>query len=129
MTARTAGQSGAEAEASGTIAINATWSEDIYFRTPDGAAMDLTGLEFEFQFRTSPNADSAVKTLSTSGGELTIETDDGAVDSILRISVDPGAFASYPGDLVADLVAIDGDENVTLYAHGVISFTNNPVSV
>jgi hypothetical protein len=129
MTARTAGQSGAEAELSGTIAINATWSEDIYFRTPDGAAMDLTGLDFELQFRTSPDTDTTVKTLSITGGELSIETDDGAVDSILRISVTAGAFASYPGDLVTDIVAIDGSGAVTLYAHGIVSFVNNPSPV
>lgn len=129
MTARTVGQSGAECEVSGTVAIHATWSEDIYFFTPGGAAMDISEMEFELQFRDSLISDSAVITLSTIGGELTIETDEGSIASILRISADPGTFSSYPGDLVTDLVAIDSDDNVTLYAHGVVTFTNNPVAV
>ncbi len=126
--ARTPGASGAESEFSGTIAVNVTWSEDIYFFDPDGTAMDLTGLDFEFQFRCSADQDSADVTLSITDGTLSIEDDEGSVASILRIAAPAGTFASYPGDLVADLVAKDASDNVFLYGHGVVSFRNNPVT-
>ncbi len=125
--ARTSGQSGAECEVSGTIAINSTWTEDIYFFDPsDGSAMDLTGLEFEFQFRRTPTSTSPDVTLSTADTTLSIETDSGSVDSILRISADAGTFLSYEGDMIADLVAKDGNDNLFLYAHGIVSFRLNP---
>ena len=90
--------------------------------------MDLTGLSFQFQFRCNPSNVSADITLSTSNGTLSIEEDSGSVDSILRIAAPRGTFTNYPGEMVADLIATDTDNQVTLYAHGVITFTNNPVS-
>jgi hypothetical protein len=127
--ARSYGESGAESVVSGTISIYAKWSEDIYFRDPDGAAMDLTGLAFYFQFRSDASSTSADVTLSTTAGTLSIEADSGAVDSILRISVDGSVFSSYEGDMAADLVAVDGSGDEVHYAHGVVSFRNNPVAI
>ena len=121
------GQSGAETEISGTIAINATWTEDIYFFDPsDGSAMDLTGLDFEFQFRRDPNQTSADVTLSITDGTLSIEDDDGSVASILRVNVPAATFLNYDGDMIADLIAQDQSDNVFLYGHGVVSFRLNP---
>ncbi len=130
MITRGAGESGAESEISGTIAINATWSEDIYFFDADtGAAMDISNLDFEFQFRSSQADTGAAVTLSITAGTLSLEVDSGSVTSILRITVDPGTFTAYAGDMIADLVAIDATDNVTLYGHGIVTFTNNPVAV
>ena|ERR1051325_2892227 len=126
---RGAGQSGAECDLSGVIAINASWNEDIYFFDADGAAVDISDLDWSFQFRTSPDATSADVTLSTVAGTLTVEDDNGSVSSILRISADPGTFTNYEGDMIADLIAVDADDVVTLYAHGVVTFANNPVAV
>lgn len=126
---RSNGASGAETEISGTIAANATWSEDIYFFDQDGAAIDLTDLDFYLQFRCDPGATSADVTLSTTGGELSIEDDDGSVASILRISADAGTFSNYEGDMIVDLVAVDPSDNVTLYGHGIVSIRNNPVAI
>lgn len=129
MISRSLGESGAEATVSGTVSIFAKWSEDIYFRDPDGAAMDLTGLAFYFQFRCNAEATSADVTLSTAAGTLSIVADSGAVTSILRISADSSTFSSYEGDMIADLVAVDGSGDETHYAHGVVSFRNNPVAI
>lgn len=127
--ARSKGPSGAESEVSGAIAIYADWNEDIYFRDPStGTAMDLTGLSFQFQFRCNPNSVSADVTLSTSNGMLSIQEDSGSVDSILRIAAPRGTFSAYQGDMIADLIATDVSNQVTLYAHGIVTFTNNPVS-
>jgi len=119
--ARSFGESGAESVISGTVSMFAKWSEDIYFRDPDGAAMDLTGLAFYFQFRCNAEATSADVTLSTAAGTLSIVADTGAVNSILRISADSGTFSSYEGDMIADLVAVDGSGDEVHYAHGVVS--------
>lgn len=129
MIARGAGQSGAESEISGAIPIFAHWSEDIYFFDPsDGGAMDLTGLEFYFQFRSSADQTNADVTLSTDS-ELSLELDGGSVRSILRINCASGRFSNYAGDMIADLVGVDQSGNETLYGHGVVTFTNNPVAI
>lgn len=126
---RSNGASGAECDVSGTIAIYADWSEDIYFFDPStGAGQDLTGLSFEFQFRSSPNNTASDVTLSTSSGTLSIQADSNSVNSILRIAVPRGTFSVFHGDMIADLIATDVSDKVTLYAHGVVSFVNNPVS-
>ena len=130
--ARGAGDHGAETTISGTIPIYAKWTEDIYFYDPsDGSAMTLTGLVFYFQFRSDPDQTSADVTLSTSGSSpaLSLVADGGGVTSILRISAAAGTFTNYEGDMIADLVAVDQSDNETLYGHGVVRFTNNPVSV
>lgn len=123
------GAAGAEAELSGEISIYSDWNEDIYFFDPDGAAMSLTGLSFYFQFRSDPSQTNADVTLSTAAGTLSLVADSGSVISILRINVDDGVFASYEGDMIADLVAVDGSGDKTHYAHGVVSFRNAPVTI
>lgn len=130
MSFLTAGEHGAENDLSGTIPIYAYWSEDIYCFDPDGSAMDLTGLTVKFQFRQDPSQTSADVTLSTGGTGITLAADSGSVTSIIRIGVDASDyFSSYAGDMIADLLVIDGSSNVTHYAHGVLTFTNNPVAV
>jgi hypothetical protein len=130
MIARGTGPSGAECEMSGVVPIYAYWSEDIYFFDPDGAAMDLTVLTIKLQFRRSASQTSADVTLSTGGAGITLVADEGSVTSIARIGVEASdLFSSYDGDMIADLIAIDGSGNATLYAHGVVTMTNNPVAV
>lgn len=128
MISRGAGNSGAESEISGTIPAFAKWTEDIYFYDADGAQVSLTGLTFYFQFRTDPLQTGADVTLSTTGS-LSIVASTSGTSCILRISVDSGTFSSYTQDMVADLVAVDSTGNETLYGHGVVSFSNNPVAI
>lgn len=129
MTARSVGTSGAETVISGEISTYATWMEDIYFWTPEGAPMDISGLDFEMQFRCSPKETSANITLSTSNTLLSIEEDAGLVDSILRIDVPAGTFSGHNGDMICDLVGIDSNNNIIHYGHGVVSFRNDPVAI
>lgn len=124
--ARSSGASGALFDVSGTVANNATWSEDIYFFEA-GAGMDISGLDWKLTIRSDPNSDAADYTL-TIGGGLSIEDDDDSNPTILRINVAAGTLSSYFGDYIADLAAQDTDDKVTLWAHGVITFTRNPVS-
>jgi hypothetical protein len=123
-----AGDSGAMFEISGTVPTNATWSEDIYF-SEEGAAMDISGLDFKLTFRADADQDSADITLSTDAGTLSVVEDtDAGVDRILRILVTAGTFNSYEGDFIADLASRDTDSKVTLWAHGVVTFQKNPVA-
>lgn len=124
--ARTAGQSGALFEISGEIANNATWYEDIYF-SESGAPLNISGLTWKMTFRADPNSDSADLTLSTDDS-LSIEDDDDGYHRILRINVTAGNLSSYVGDYICDLAAQDSDDKVTLYAHGIVTFTRNPVA-
>jgi hypothetical protein len=124
------GSAGAETVISGEISIHSTWSEDIYFfQSSDGSAMDLTGLDFRMQFRCSADQENADVTLSIDAGTLSIEEDDGSVDSILRITVPAGTFSAYDGDMVCDLIGIDQSDNITHYGHGLVTFRNSPVAI
>ena len=90
--------------------------------------MLLTGLSFQMTFRKSEDDTSADITLSTADGTLSIENDDDGFARILRITATAGTFSGYLGDYVADIASQDADEVVTLWAHGIVTFTNNPVT-
>lgn len=124
--ARASGSSGALFEVSGTVPVNATWAEDIYF-TEDAAPFDLTDMSFKMTFRRSADQTSANYTLSTDDGTLSIEDDDDSYARILRINVPPGTFTET-GDYIADLASEDTDNKVISWANGIVSFRNNPVS-
>ena len=125
--ARSVGASGALFEISGSVANNATWSEDIFFFEA-GVGMDISELDWKMTFRCNPNSLTAELTLSISGGTLSIEDDANSVPSILRINVPVGTLSNFSGDYIADLAAQDAADKVTLWAHGIISFTPNPVT-
>lgn len=124
--ARDGHSSGALFDLSGTIATNATWTEDIYF-SEAGAPFTLTGLSFKMTFRCNDENTSADFTLSTDAGTLVITTDDNSVQ-VLRINVAAGALNSYEGEYVADLASRDANGLVILWAHGIITFRPNPVT-
>jgi hypothetical protein len=125
MITRGNGDHGALFDMSGSVPINATWSEDLYFQEA-GAAMDLTGLSFKLTLRADPEDDGATYTLSTDAGTLAVTTDADAVE-ILRITAPPGTF-SETGDFVADLASEDSSDVVMHWAHGTISLRKNPVT-
>lgn len=125
--ARDAQSSGALFELNGTVANNATWSEDIYF-TEEGSAMDISGLDWKMTFRSCGESDTADFTLAIGSGLSIVEDADAGVDRILRITVAPGTLSSYSGDYVCDLASQDVADVVTLWAHGTVSFRSNPVT-
>jgi hypothetical protein len=123
------GDSAAETVISGEISPFVTWSEDIYFFDADGSAMSISGLTFYLQFRSETESTGADITLSTSN-DLSLVADSGGTTSILRISSDAGTFSAYAGtDMIVDLVAVDVSDNSFHYGHGVVSITNDPVSI
>ncbi|CAB4172092.1 hypothetical protein UFOVP1349_46 [uncultured Caudovirales phage] len=124
--ARTSGNSGALFDVSGTVPVNATWAEDIYF-TEDAAPFVLTDLSFKMTFRRDPAKTSADYTLSTDDGTLSIEDDDDSYARILRINVPAGWFTEV-GDFIADLASEDTADKVISWANGIVSFRNNPVT-
>lgn len=120
--------SGALFEVSGVVPNQATWQENIYF-SEAGQPFDLTGLSFKMTFRADPADTSADYTLSTTAGTLSIAEDaDSGVDQILYINVAAGTLSSLVGDYICDLASEDASDVVTLWAHGVVTFTSNPVA-
>lgn len=110
------------------VSTGATWSEDIYIR--EGAAQsDLTGLSFQLQFRSEPDATGADLTLSTADGTLSIEDDpDTGVACIVRVTAPAATIGGLAGPFVADLVSKDTSGVLTHWAHGVITFTPSPIA-
>lgn len=123
----TAGDSGALFDVSGTVSNNATWDEYIYF-LENGSGMNLDGLSFEFQFRKDPSSTSSDLTLSTADSELVLTDDDGAVTSIVCVNVAYTVISGLEGDYIADLVGKDAASKITHWAHGVITFKQNPIA-
>ena len=117
---------GALFELSGSVAVNSTWSEDIYF-SENGSAMDISDLDWKMTFRQEEDQTSADITLSIDEGTLSIQQDDNGDSRILRITVAAGTLNSYSGDFYCDLASQDVNDVVTLWAHGVINLTQNPV--
>lgn len=122
--ARTAGESGALFQVYGVIPVNASWNEDIYFRE-DGIASNISTYEFKITLRCSEAETSATATIDMTNG-LSIENDSNGTPSILRVTVDAGYFNAYSGDYICDIAAIDSSDNVTLFAHGIVTLRNNP---
>ena len=117
---------GALFELSGSVAVNSTWSEDIYF-SENGSAMDISDLDWKMTFRQEEDQTSADITLSIDEGTLSIQQDDNGDSRILRITVAAGTLNSYSGNFYCDLASQDVNDVVTLWAHGVINLTQNPV--
>jgi hypothetical protein len=125
--ARSTGEAGALFDLSGTVATNATWSEDIFF-SEAGAPFDISGLDWKLTFRRSGENTTADITLSTAAGTLTVVADDNGHQRILRIGASASALNAWEGDYIADLASKDGAGAVMLWAHGTISFRTNPVT-
>lgn len=119
--------SGALFDITGFVSIGATWDEYIYF-IEDGAAVSLTGLSFQLQFRESETDTTAFLDLTTADGELVITNDDGSIASILRINVPYTTLSNLDGDYITDLVAKDVSDKLIHYGHGVVTFRQNPIA-
>ena len=124
--ARTSGATGALFEVSGSVAHNSTWTEDIYF-SEAGTPVNLTGLSWKLTLRGDPRSDVADITLTTSD-YLSVADDADGYHRILRINVPAGSLSSYTGDYIADIASQDGSGVVTLWAHGIITLTRNPIT-
>lgn len=118
-------QSGALLVMTGQVSNGSTWAEDIWF-TEDGAAMDLTGLDFRLQIRCCRT--NQITLLLTESDLLSVVTDSASgVDRILRITVPPSAMTQLSGDYFADLASKDAASEIKHWAHGIISFIDDPV--
>jgi hypothetical protein len=111
----------------GVISNGVTWYETFQIKDQDGN--DATGLdedEWQLQFRCSERETSAVLTLSTTDGTLTIEEDDGV--TTLTINVPQATINNMEGDYVADLVSkAASDDRLTHRGHGLVTFRNDPI--
>lgn len=92
-----------------------------------GSPMSLTGIEFEWQFRSS-RSDTAELVLSTDSGLTltTSENEDG--DSIDVVKFNNVDLSSLEGDYIVDFIMKDAAGAYTHLAHGTATVFNDPVS-
>jgi len=126
VASRTDGASGALFAVEGAVARNATWADDINF-FENGAGLDISLLDWKLQLRADPEQDSADLELTISDG-LSIQLDGAGVSSILRINVPASDLAALRGDYTMDLASQDSTDAVIAWAHGILTFTRNPVT-
>lgn len=125
---RGSGAHAADNTVAGTVSNGATWYETFQIKDQNGD--DVTGLSsdtFQFQFRCSERDDSAVLTLSTTAGTLSVAESSGV--TTVTINVPAASLSSMEGDYIADLVSkAASDSRLTHRAHGVVTFRNDPIS-
>ena len=120
------GASGAFFKLRGTLPRNATISEYFYFYE-NGAYMAVADLDWKMTFRADLEQDNADFTLSTDDATLVTTTDNDG-NPVLHMTVAVGTFSNARGDYTTDLASKDSNDTVVLWAHGITSFTRNPVT-
>lgn len=126
------GDTGAQAILSGTISNGASWYEDVAM-TEDGTAISGSPASWTWTlaFRETFEDDSAVLTLTTGGGGLTVTQ--GSTSTTLAIRVAKASLSDMDGDYIADLKSLDTSDTTydsagrsRHWAHGVVTFRNEP---
>jgi hypothetical protein len=119
--ARTNGRVGYRYQIMGEISKNAIWSQTLDFPS-DGSTLTLTGLDVQITFRNLRTDDSAILTLSTTDGQITVT--DADTLTILASVDDLSGLDTFP--YVVDIATQSGS-SVTHLAHGEqIMVRNNP---
>ena len=126
-THRGAGDTSARGIISGTISNGATWWEDVEI-TEDGTVITSADswvwhLTVREDYETAP-----ILTLTTADGTLTISQ--GSTSTTLQIRVAYTVLSDIIGDYIVDIASIDTSTNpdkVVHWAHGIVTFRNEPV--
>jgi len=110
---------------SGIVSNGATWAEDVEI-TEDGIAVSGSPGSWTWRFIFRQSYDNvAFLTLSTADGTLAII--EGATSTILQIRVPYSSLSGMDGAYFADLASLDGSNTLTHWAHGIVTFTNEPL--
>jgi len=78
-----------------TLDQGSTWTLQIIYNDPSGTPINLTGYTAEMQIRRKFDSDTAVLTLSTSNGGITITGPTGTLDLVAtdeQADIDPGLY-------------------------------------
>ena len=78
-----------------TLDQGSTWTLQIIYNDPSGTPINLTNYTAEMQIRRKFDSDTAVLTLSTSNGGITITGPTGTLDLIAtdeQADIDPGLY-------------------------------------
>lgn len=118
------GRSSARFIISGYVSTGASWIEQYSFQVDGAAIADADTFEWQFNFRTA-YGDAPSLSLSTTDGTLTITQ--GADSTTIAISVPYSSLSSLEGDYIADLAYTDGSSNRFHWAHGTVTFRNEPI--
>jgi hypothetical protein len=117
MTARArGGDSAALNTISGEVSTDASWHEDIVLEEDGEQATEVEDWEWRMTFRKG-HSDSA---------DLTIN--EGSAETVLEIRVAASALTSMDGDYVADIASKDTDGRIIHWAHGIVTFNNDPIA-
>lgn len=124
ITSRGAGGTGARFNLSGTISSGASWIETYTFQVAGGivhADADIWDWQFNFRKDYGSGPDLSL----TTGTELTVTNSSEATS--FAIAVGPDDLASMEGDYIADIAYEDADGNRIHWAHGIVTFRNEPI--
>lgn len=111
----------------GTISNGATWWEDVELTENDTVITNADTWTWRMTFRKTYD-DTIDLTLSTTDGTLTISQ--GASATTLQIRVVYTALTNLEGDYICDLSSLDTSttpDRLRHWAHGVVSFRNEPI--
>jgi hypothetical protein len=92
-----------------------------------GTPMSLTGLEFEWQFR-SCRGDSAELILTTGSGLAITTAENENGDTVDVVKFNNVSLSSLNGDYIVDFIMKDANGEYTLLAHGTATVFNDPVA-
>lgn len=111
---------------SGFVSTDASWIEEYNFQV-DGGVIDADAdiWEWQFNFRAAVSDDSPALSLSTTAGTITVTN--GADSTTVAINVPPDDLSDLEGDYIADMAYETAAGVRVHWAHGIISFRNEPI--
>lgn len=118
------GDSGARFNLSGTVSSGASWIETYNFQV-DGGIVHADADEWTWQFNFRKNYGCAPELTITTGDGITVTN--GSDSTSFAINVAPTRLTNMEGDYVADIAYEDDDGNRVHWAHGIVSFRNEPI--
>lgn len=119
------GNSSARFNVNGVVSSGASWIETYNFQV-DGEVIDDDADVWTWQFNFRKCYDGAPDlSLSTADGTLTVTNGDDATS--FAINAPPTILAAMEGDYIADIAYEDGDGNRVHWAHGMVTFRNEPI--
>jgi hypothetical protein len=119
------GHSSAPYGINGTVSSGADWTETYNFQTDGGVVHDDADIwTWQFNFRTDYGA-SPDLSLSTTAGTITVTNTADA--TAFAIDVPYSDLTAMEGDYIADIAYEDASGNRIHWAHGMVTFRNEPI--
>jgi hypothetical protein len=125
ITSSGAGETGARFKITGVISTGASWVETYSFQI-DGSVIDADADIWTWQFNFRKTYDDAADlSLTTTDSEITVTN--GADSTSIAINAAYSALEAMEGDYIADLVYQTAAGVRVHWAHGTVTFRNEPI--